>query len=141
MPAKTIAAWRPGFMGPFVSQVAVLSAFCFVPEIQTLFRDRARDLLAQGIAAVHTPRCLGISGCRGGLVGNAPMSGEISARLIEPGENIGPGTPLFTIVDLDSAWFTFNLREDLLAGLIVGDSLRVRVPILCDLLMMRRTLA
>ncbi|NCO22282.1 MAG: HlyD family secretion protein, partial [Rhodobacterales bacterium] len=31
----------------------------------------------------------------------APMSGEISARLIEPGENIGPGTPLFTIVDLD----------------------------------------
>jgi len=60
----------------------------------------------------------------------APMSGEISARLIEPGENIGPGTPLFTIVDLDSAWFTFNLREDLLAGLQVGDRLWVRVPAL-----------
>lgn len=60
----------------------------------------------------------------------APIRGEISARLIEPGENIGPGTPLFTIVDLDSAWFTFNLREDLLAGLQVGDSLRVRVPAL-----------
>ncbi len=60
----------------------------------------------------------------------APMSGEISARLIEPGENIGPGTPLFTIVDLDSAWFTFNLREDMVAGLKVGDRLRVRVPAL-----------
>lgn len=60
----------------------------------------------------------------------APMGGEISSRLIEPGENIGPGTPLFTIVDLDSAWFTFNLREDLLAGLKVGDSLRVTVPAL-----------
>ncbi|MDT8854416.1 efflux RND transporter periplasmic adaptor subunit [Paracoccaceae bacterium Fryx2] len=61
---------------------------------------------------------------------HAPMSGEISARLIEPGKNIGPGTPLFTIVDLDSAWFTFNLREDQLAGLQVGDSLQVRVPAL-----------
>ncbi|MFN7222439.1 MAG: HlyD family secretion protein [Paracoccaceae bacterium] len=61
---------------------------------------------------------------------SAPMSGEISARLIEPGENIGPGTPLFTIVDLDNAWITFNLREDLLAGLQVGDSLLVRVPAL-----------
>lgn len=60
----------------------------------------------------------------------APMAGEISARLIEPGENIGPGTPLFTIVDLDGAWFTFNLREDLLAGLQVGDSLSLRVPAL-----------
>ena len=64
------------------------------------------------------------------LTVNAPMAGEISARLIEPGENIGPGTPLFTIVDLDSAWFTFNLREDLLAGLQVEDRLRVRVPAL-----------
>jgi HlyD family secretion protein len=64
------------------------------------------------------------------LTVNAPMAGEISARLIEPGENIGPGTPLFTIVDLNSAWFTFNLREDLLAGLKIGDLLRVRVPAL-----------
>ena len=45
----------------------------------------------------------------------APMSGEISGRTIELGENVGPGAPLFTIVDLDQAWFTFNLREDLLA--------------------------
>lgn len=64
------------------------------------------------------------------LTVTAPMTGEISARLIEPGENIGPGTPMFTIVDLNSAWFTFNLREDLLAGLQVGDRLRVRVPAL-----------
>ncbi|MDD7970613.1 HlyD family secretion protein [Roseinatronobacter alkalisoli] len=60
----------------------------------------------------------------------APLSGEISARLIELGENIGPGAPLFTIVDLDQAWFTFNLREDLLSGLQVGDVLSVHVPAL-----------
>lgn len=60
----------------------------------------------------------------------APLSGEVSARLFELGENIGPGAPLFTIVDLDQAWFTFNLREDLLAGLQVGDVLSVHVPAL-----------
>ncbi|MGY6705627.1 HlyD family secretion protein [Roseinatronobacter sp.] len=60
----------------------------------------------------------------------APLSGEISARLIELGENVGPGAPLFTIVDLDQAWFTFNLREDLLTGLQVGDVLSVHVPAL-----------
>lgn len=60
----------------------------------------------------------------------APLSGEISARLVELGENIGPGAPMFTIVDLDQAWFTFNLREDLLAGLQVGDVLSVHIPAL-----------
>lgn len=60
----------------------------------------------------------------------APMSGEISGRIIELGENVGPGAPLFTIVDLDQTWFTFNLREDLLAGLSMGDRLMVRIPAL-----------
>lgn len=60
----------------------------------------------------------------------APLSGEISARLIELGENVGPGAPLFTVVDIDQAWFTFNLREDLLTGLQVGDALSVHVPAL-----------
>ncbi|MBK5925837.1 HlyD family secretion protein [Rhodobaculum claviforme] len=60
----------------------------------------------------------------------APSGGEMSARLIEPGENVGPGAPLFTIVDLDRAWITFNLREDLLSGLRVGDALSVHVPAL-----------
>ena len=43
---------------------------------------------------------------------------------------IVPGAPLFTIVDLDQAWFTFNLREDLLAGLAMGDRLTIRIPAL-----------
>lgn len=61
---------------------------------------------------------------------HAPLSGEISARLIEPGENVSPGAPLFTIVDLEQAWVTFNLREDLLSGLQLGDTLSVHVPAL-----------
>ena len=47
----------------------------------------------------------------------ATMPGAISGRMIEQGQNVGPGTPRFTIVDLDQARFSFNLREDLLAGL------------------------
>lgn len=60
----------------------------------------------------------------------APQSGQITGRMVELGENIGPGAPLFSIVDLDAAWFTFNIRENVLGGLKVGDVLRVRVPAL-----------
>ena len=60
----------------------------------------------------------------------AEVAREISGRTIELGENVGPGAPLFTIVDLDQAWFTFNLREDLLAGLAMGDRLTIRIPAL-----------
>lgn len=64
------------------------------------------------------------------LAVKAPMSGEITARSAEIGELFGAGTPLLSIVDVDNAWFTFNVREDLLNGLAVGDSLKIRVPAL-----------
>jgi HlyD family secretion protein len=60
----------------------------------------------------------------------APISGEVTARTAELGELFGAGTPLVSIVDVDNAWFTFNVREDLLHGLAVGDRLTVRVPAL-----------
>ena len=60
----------------------------------------------------------------------APMAGEVTARTAEIGELFSAGTPLLSIIDVDNAWFTFNLREDLLNGLGVGDILPVRVPAL-----------
>lgn len=60
----------------------------------------------------------------------APMAGQITARMVEIGENIAPGAPLFTLVRPEDAWFTFNIREDMLRGLAVGDELTVRVPAL-----------
>lgn len=60
----------------------------------------------------------------------APMDGQITGRMIEMGENIGPGAPLFTLVQPADAWFTFNIREDLLHGVEVGGTLTVRVPAL-----------
>lgn len=60
----------------------------------------------------------------------APMDGEITGRMIEIGENIGPGAPLFTLVQPANAWFTFNIREDQLHGVAVGDTLNVTIPAL-----------
>ena len=34
------------------------------------------------------------------------------------------------VTDLDDMWFTFNIREDMLHGLGIGDELLVRVPAL-----------
>ena len=59
---------------------------------------------------------------------HAPIRGQVTTRIAELGENFGVGAPLFSIVDLDDVWFTFNLREDLLGGLKVGDEFTVTVP-------------
>ncbi|MBP2307112.1 HlyD family secretion protein [Azospirillum melinis] len=64
------------------------------------------------------------------LVVRAPMDGQITTRVAEPGENFSAGAPLFSMVDIAHPWFTFNLREDLLTGLAVGDGFRVTVPAL-----------
>jgi HlyD family secretion protein len=60
----------------------------------------------------------------------APISGQITTRVAELGENFSAGAPLFSMVDIANVWFTFNLREDLLAGLKVGDTFQLTVPAL-----------
>jgi HlyD family secretion protein len=64
------------------------------------------------------------------LIIRAPISGQVTTRVAELGENFSPGAPLFSIIDLQNPWFTFNLREDLLKGLKVGDGFDVTVPAL-----------
>jgi HlyD family secretion protein len=60
----------------------------------------------------------------------APRDGEVASRNVEPGELAAPGYPMVTLVDLSDAWVVFNLREDRLAGLKVGDRIDARVPAL-----------
>jgi HlyD family secretion protein len=64
------------------------------------------------------------------LVIKAPIAGQVTTRVAELGENFSAGAPLFAMVDINNVWFTFNLREDLLAGLKVGDTFEVTVPAL-----------
>lgn len=62
------------------------------------------------------------------LTVSAPISGEVVSRVAEVGALAAAGAPLLSIVDLDDVWFTFNLREDLLGGLEVGDTMQVHLP-------------
>ncbi|MEE4637644.1 MAG: efflux RND transporter periplasmic adaptor subunit [Wenzhouxiangella sp.] len=60
----------------------------------------------------------------------APVAGEISVTVVEPGEVIGPGSPLVMISRTDDPWLTLNLREDLLSEVQMGAELTGQVPAL-----------
>lgn len=62
------------------------------------------------------------------LTVHAPAAGQVTTRVAEIGENFSAGAPLFALIDTGRVWFTFNLREDLLAGLAIGDGFDVTVP-------------
>jgi HlyD family secretion protein len=60
----------------------------------------------------------------------SPITGQITTRVAALGENFSAGAPLFSMIDMGNLWFTFNLREDLLGGLKIGDKFDVKVPAL-----------
>ena len=62
----------------------------------------------------------------------APVAAQIYQRNVEPGEYVSPGVPLVTMIDLADVWVHFDLREDLVKTLKVGDRFDVRVPALAD---------
>jgi HlyD family secretion protein len=59
---------------------------------------------------------------------HAPIAAQITTRVASLGENFSAGAPLFSLIDTRNVWFTFNLREDLLGGLKIGDTFDVTVP-------------
>lgn len=66
------------------------------------------------------------------LVVYAPVASQIYQRNVEPGEYVSPGVPLVTLINLADLWVHFDLREDLVKGLKVGDRFDVRIPALGD---------
>ena len=66
------------------------------------------------------------------LVVYAPVASQVYQRNVEPGEYVSPGVPLVTLIDLADVWIHFDLREDLVKGLKVGDRFDVRIPALAD---------
>lgn len=60
----------------------------------------------------------------------APISGEISEIFPQAGELVGTGAPIMNIVDLDHCWITFNVREDQLTHLKMGQIIQVSIPAL-----------
>jgi HlyD family secretion protein len=64
------------------------------------------------------------------LVVYAPLASQVYQRNVEPGEYVSPGVPLVTLIDLADVWIHFDLREDLVKSLKVGDRFDVRIPAL-----------
>ena len=62
----------------------------------------------------------------------APVASQVYQRNVETGEYVSPGVPLITLMDLNDMWVHFDLREDLLKTLKVGDRFNVRIPALED---------
>ena len=60
----------------------------------------------------------------------SPADGVISNIYPKQGELVGEGSPVMTVTDLSDIWFTFNIREDQLHGMNVGDELTLSVPAL-----------
>jgi HlyD family secretion protein len=66
------------------------------------------------------------------MVVYAPVASQVYQRNVEPGEYISPGVPLVTLIDLNDMWIHFDLREDLVKTLKIGDRFSVHIPALGD---------
>ena len=55
----------------------------------------------------------------------APSDGIVSVIVAEVGENVTAGQPVLTIAATGKQWLSFNVREDMLHGLTVGDKVEV----------------
>ena len=62
----------------------------------------------------------------------APAAAQVYRINVEDGEFVAPGVPLLSLVDLEDIWVRFDLREDLLKGMKLGDRIDVRIPALGD---------
>lgn len=60
----------------------------------------------------------------------APCDGEVTDIYPHEGELVGTGTPIMNVMRADDSWVTFNVREELLANLTMGQEVRVMIPAL-----------
>lgn len=60
----------------------------------------------------------------------APISGEVSVKLVEEGEVVGSGMPIVAVTDLDDSWAVFHIREDMLKNVSKGKTFNLFIPAL-----------
>ena len=60
----------------------------------------------------------------------APMSGRLARRGIEPGEQAGPGMPVFTIAQVDPVQIRVGVPETEVSRIRIGDRTTVTIPAL-----------
>lgn len=60
----------------------------------------------------------------------APASGRVTSIIAYEGELVGTGYPVVTILDTHDVWATFNIREDDIHGVDVGEKFTAYIPAL-----------
>lgn len=58
----------------------------------------------------------------------APCDGQIDQVYPQVGELVSLGAPLMNLLKIDDKWVTFNVREDILSKLKLGEEIEVMVP-------------
>jgi HlyD family secretion protein len=113
-------AQRSADQAKFAYQEAVNG---YTPEQRSI----ARANLGQAKASIDT-----IEAQVNELIVRAPIAAQVYQIGAELGEYVSPGVPLLSLVDLGDVWLRFDLREDLVKGLKIGDEFQMRVPALND---------
>jgi HlyD family secretion protein len=62
----------------------------------------------------------------------APLAAVVTRKMVDIGELVQAGYPVFTLTDIDHAWVALNLREDQLRGVKPGTVISGTVPALDD---------
>ncbi len=60
----------------------------------------------------------------------SPISGEVAKRLVNIGELVPAGYPIFSLVDIDHMWVSMHLLENQFNGISIGQQLFAAVPAL-----------
>ncbi|MDR3431518.1 MAG: efflux RND transporter periplasmic adaptor subunit [Rouxiella aceris] len=90
-------------------------------------RIEQRDVYAAQLRAAEE-NLLEIKAQTDDLQVKAPVDGEVGPIPTEVGELQSANSPLLTLIQLPQAYFVFNLREDILAGVRKGDRVNLQVP-------------
>ncbi len=88
-------------------------------------KDAALALVARADGAI-----MEVESYLGELFLTSPADGIVSAIFPKVGELVGTGSPIMTVQNMTEVWFTFNIREDLLDGLKIGDTVSLMIPAL-----------
>lgn len=62
----------------------------------------------------------------------SPLAAVVTRKMVDVGELVPAGYPVFTLTDIDHAWVALNLREDQLRGVKPGKVISGTVPALGD---------
>lgn len=63
---------------------------------------------------------------------SSPLDAVVTRKMVQVGELVSAGYPVFALTDMDHAWVALNLREDQLLGLKPGTVITGTVPALGD---------